>query len=230
MTTAGLPARSGASAPAGERAIDDVLLDFGGVLVQWDPRAPLLKAYAPEIVERFLREVEFGAFNDAQDAGRTWVEGRAAVAAAHPQWLDMLDRYWEHFPESLTRVIPGTAEIVEELDAARIGLFGLTNWSAETFAYASQAAPAIARMKGTVVSGREGVIKPDPRIFEIAIGRFGLDPRRTLFVDDKPANVEGARAVGLQARRFTGAERLRADLAELGALPVSSPMRCTSKR
>ena len=75
-----------------------------------------------------------------------------------------------------------------------------------------------ARFDGYFVSGLEGVGKPDPRYFKLALERFGLVPAETLFTDDKPDNVAAAAAVGLQATVFTDAASLRAELAARGVL------------
>jgi 2-haloacid dehalogenase len=67
-----------------------------------------------------------------------------------------------------------------------------------------------------VVSGYERIVKPDPRIFQLLVDRHGVDPRAAVYVDDVPANVEAARAIGMTGLVFTTPEQLRADLGELG--------------
>jgi 2-haloacid dehalogenase len=108
--------------------------------------------------------------------------------------------------------------ILEELHAAGTRLVALTNWSAELFPHAEAAFDFLALFEGIVVSGREGVAKPDPAVFDLLLSRYDLDPGNTVFVDDSPANVAAAAAVGLTALVFTGADRLRADLSRLGLL------------
>ena len=66
------------------------------------------------------------------------------------------------------------------------------------------------------VSGDIGQIKPDREIYDTHAEQYGLDPAFSLFIDDSPRNVEGARAAGWQAIHFTGAEQLRLDLARFG--------------
>ena len=63
-----------------------------------------------------------------------------------------------------------------------------------------------------------GVIKPDPRIFELRIERFAIDPHRAVFIDDVEANAAAARSLGFRAIRFTDATALRAELVSLGLL------------
>jgi 2-haloacid dehalogenase len=202
--------------------VDAVLLDLGNVLVGWDPRRAFEGATSPEKVDAFFVDVDFVELNRRQDAGRTWAQARDDVAARHPQHAAMVDLYVDRFEASLTGPVEGTAELVEQLRATGIRLFGLTNWSAELFWAAAPAAPAIARLEDVLVSGREGLVKPDPRIFALAIERFALEPGRTLFVDDAAANVEGAARLGLRTHLFTSADRLRVELRGLG-VDVSAP-------
>jgi putative hydrolase of the HAD superfamily len=53
-----------------------------------------------------------------------------------------------------------------------------------------------------IISAEEGIIKPDPRIYQIALERLGADPETTLFIDDYPPNVEAAREMGMKAVHF----------------------------
>jgi 2-haloacid dehalogenase len=74
----------------------------------------------------------------------------------------------------------------------------------------------LAWFEGIVVSGLEGVAKPDREIFDLLVDRYELTPEHTLFVDDWDRNVDGARAAGLQGIQFTSADALRTELRDLG--------------
>jgi 2-haloacid dehalogenase len=202
--------------------VDAVVFDLGNVLVHWDPVLPFAGRLSQDEVRRFFADVDFPALNHRQDAGRPWSEARAEVAARHPAHAATLDLYVERFAESLPGPVPGSAEVVDDLRTAGVRVLGLTNWSAETFHHAVPAAPAIGRLEAVVVSGREGVAKPDPRIFRLLAERHGLDPARTVFTDDSPVNVAAAAAEGFQAVLFTGAADLRAELVARGALPTTA--------
>ncbi|GII99073.1 2-haloacid dehalogenase [Sediminihabitans luteus] len=206
------------AAPTDRVPVDAVLYDFGNVLVGWDPAGAIREGMSAHETERFLRadDFDFGAFNHAQDAGRSWADALAELARTHPHHVPAVEAYLAHFPSSLTGPVEGSAELVAELDALGLALYGLTNWSAELFHGAEPAAPAIGRMRDVVVSGREGLAKPDPAIFELAIARFGLDPARTVFVDDSPSNVATAVGLGFVALLFTGTSELRRRLRDLG--------------
>ncbi|MFC8923305.1 HAD family hydrolase [Cellulosimicrobium sp. NPDC057127] len=207
------------TAPAmrpGPAAIDAVLYDFGNVLVGWDPYRAYAGHTPRDAVDTFFADVDFAALNHARDAGETWAAARTHVGATHPDHVDLLDRYVEHFPATLTGPVDGSAELVRELRGLGLRLYGLTNWSAELFHHAATAAPATTLMDDVLVSGREGLAKPDPAIFRLAIGRFGLDAERTLFTDDSPANVDAAARLGLRTHLFRGTADLRAALRDLG--------------
>lgn len=201
------------------RAFDAVLFDLGNVLVGWDPVGAFVGLTAEEI-EKFFVESQFFARNHEQDAGRPWSQLREQMSLTHPHYAHLVDLYVQNFDKTLTGPVQGSAELVEELVAGPVQVFGLTNWSAELFHHAIPAAPAIGALEGIVVSGEVGLAKPDPAIFELTVQRFGLDPARTVFVDDSPRNVEAARNFGLHAVLFTTSQALRTELVELGILPV----------
>jgi 2-haloacid dehalogenase len=197
-------------------AVDAVLYDFGNVLVGWDPYGAYEGHTGRDAVDAFFADVDFAALNHARDAGESWAAARTDVGATHPHHVALLDRYVEHFPATLTGPVDGSEELVRELRGLGLRLYGLTNWSAELFHHAAAAAPATTLMDDVLVSGREGLAKPDPRIFHLTIERFGLDPGRTLFTDDSPANVDAAARVGLRTHLFRGTAGLRAALRDLG--------------
>ena len=194
-----------------------VLFDLGNVLVRWDARSAFAGSYSAAEVDAFLTAVDFPALNLAQDAGRPWAEARATIA--DPAHRAMLDHYVTHFDRALPGPVPGSAELVDALIVAGVPVFGLTNWSAETFQHAVPAAPAIGRLADVLVSGREGLVKPDPRIYRLAAERFGLVPGETVFVDDSARNVEAAVDEGFDGVLFTDAQTLRAELVARGVLP-----------
>ena len=67
-------------------------------------------------------------------------------------------------------------------------------------------------LEGTVVSGIEKEVKPEPQIYRILLDRYALKPGQTVFIDDKEANVETARRLGMHGIVFTGAEDTRRQL------------------
>lgn len=195
-----------------------VVFDLGNVLVGWDPSGPLSDRMTRDQWNDFAAEAGFSELNALADSGVPITEIVARAAGSDPRHGEIVEAYYDRFPRSLTGPIDGMAEVVDELSDSGIRLLGLSNWSAETFHHAPQVAPAIGELEDVVVSGREGLIKPDPQIFELLSRRFDLDPERTVFVDDLQKNIDAAERLGFIGLLFTDATQLRSDLAELGLL------------
>jgi 2-haloacid dehalogenase len=200
-----------------------VVFDLGGVLVRWDPRPLFAQVLEPgEDVDAFLDEIGFSAWNHEQDAGRPWAEAVAEHSLRHPDRAAAIAAYPERFADSVLGLFEDTVRVVEELHGAGVRLLALTNWSAELF-------PAVRHLFGflddfdaVVVSGEEGLAKPDPALFRVLVDRHGVAPEAAVYVDDMPYNVEAAAALGFRAHHFTGASALRAALVEEGLLAPGS--------
>src|SRR5215210_1713030 len=196
-----------------------VVFDLGGVLIDWNPRYLYRTLFEDEAeMEAFLGEVTTAEWNGRQDAGRPWKEAIEALAAEHPERRELIAAYWDRWPETLGEAIPGTVEVLRDLRARAVAVYALSNWSAETFPRARPRYPFLEWFDGIVISGEVGMVKPDPRIFEHLLSRFGLQPGATVFVDDSEANVAAARRAGMVAIGFTGAEELRRELETLRLL------------
>jgi 2-haloacid dehalogenase len=200
-----------------------VVFDLGGVLVDWDPRYLYRRLLPDDEVEEFLAEVDFLAWNHLADAGGRWADAVADHARRFPHRAELLAAYPERFAESLGGEVPGTADVVRDLHRDGVRLLALTNWSAETFPHARERFRVLDLFEDVVVSGVEGVTKPDPAVFRLLLDRHGLVAGDTVFVDDSAANVAAATAVGLVGVRFVDADRLRSDLGRLGLLVREPP-------
>ena len=196
-----------------------VVFDLGGVLIRWDPRHLYRQLMPEDEVDAFLDEVGFGAWNHEQDSGGLWGPAVEEHAALFPHRRALLAAYPARFPDSLDGPVEGTVAILEQLHAAGTRLVALTNWSAELFPQALDRFDFLRLFDDIVVSGAEGVAKPDPRVFAVLRERVGRPLERCVFVDDSPANVAAAAEAGLDAVLFDGRTPLRPQLRER-RLPV----------
>lgn len=204
--------------------IDAVVFDLGGVLIDWNPRYLYRQLFDGDeaAMEKFLSEVTTQDWNAEQDAGRSWREAVDTLVAIHPDWRDLIVAYDERWPEMLAGPIEETVEILADLRREDVRLVALSNWSAEKFPIARQRYEFLGWFEAIVVSGDVGVAKPDPRIFRHLLERTGLAAASTVFVDDSPANVAVATEQGMTALLFRDPGTLRANLRDLGLLPVSA--------
>jgi 2-haloacid dehalogenase len=200
---------------------DIVVFDLGGVLIEWDPRHLYRKLFAGDeaAMEHFLATVCTHEWNRGQDAGRSFVEACQLLKAEHPDKAELIDAYHARFDEMMPGPIAGSVEILAELRDRGTPLYGLTNFSAETYPPTFERFEFLRWFHGILVSGEVGVIKPDLRIFELLIERFTIDPQRAVYIDDVEANIVAARPFGIHAIRFANPVALRAELARLGLLP-----------
>ncbi|XBQ17572.1 MAG: HAD family phosphatase [Oceanicaulis sp.] len=197
-----------------------VLWDLGHTLVDWNP-ARVYRELLPDddAVEAFLGGVCTMAWHSRHDAGVPMAENRKPLIAAHPDKADLIRAWDERWPDMFDGWVDGMEALVEDLESAGVPQFALTNLPAEKWPHIQATYPAIARFQTAVVSGREKLIKPDPRIYQITAERISTAPGETVFVDDRAENIEAARREGFLGVVFKDAETTRAVLRGVG-LPV----------
>ncbi|KFI94473.1 HAD family hydrolase [Bifidobacterium stellenboschense] len=200
-----------AAANAG-KPITDVIFDFGNVLIYWNPAAVLIPRYSQKTIDEFLDNDVSGFYdaNDRMDGGATPEEGVAWMRETHgDKWADILKYYLDNFEDSLVGVVPGARVLINDLKAAGIGVWGLSNWEKELFPIAEKATPILQQLDGKVVSGYVKLRKPHKDIYERALQEFGIPADGAVFIDDKAMNIVGANAAGIRGVRFKDPVKLR---------------------
>ena len=197
-----------------------IVYDLGGVLIDWNPRHLYRKLFDDEAtMEWFLAEVCHSAWNEEQDRGRTFAAGIEEAAARHPDHRPLIEAYFVRWGEMVAGEIDGSVTVFEELKKAGYELHALTNWSTETFPVARERFPFLTWFESILVSGEEGLVKPDAPIFELLLERIGRTPAECVYIDDNPKNVWAAAALGFDAIAFQSAAQLRDALCRRGLLP-----------
>ena len=193
--------------------IKNIIFDYGGVLLDWNPHY-LYDPYFgdPDKAEWFLTHICTYEWNAQHDNGKPIAEGTAELVAQHPEWEKEIYLYYDEFMKMMGGQIPGMEELVKDLKTKGYRIFGLSNWSVETFALVRPAYPVLDLMEDMVISGVEHVMKPDRRIFELALKRFGIEASETIFIDDNPNNVKAACEVGIRGVLFQSREQLLSEL------------------
>lgn len=209
-----------------QNSVDTVVFDVGGVLLDWDPRYLYRKLIDDEAeLEAFLATVVTAEWNAEQDRGRPVAEGIRILVERHPDRAELIEAFYGRHLETLAGQIDGSVLILDRLHSAHVRLYALTNYSAETFPLARAAYDFFDRFAGIVVSGEEGVAKPDHEIYRRLLTRYAVDPARAVYVDDVARNVDAALEVGFaDAVRFVDPPDLADRLAAHG-LPVPTLIR-----
>ena len=203
--------------PLPRRSIDSVLFDLGGVLIDWSPRYLFSRHFSNDEpgLDHFLTHVCPSEWNVTMDAGKPAAVGLAERVAEHPQHESMIRRWFDEWPAMMKGPVEGVPEILASLKRAGLRTCALTNWSADTFHHAQNRFEFLQSFDDIVVSGRIGMIKPDPAIFHYTIEQCKLDPARTLFIDDSAKNIATAEMIGFRVHHFTGVAKLRQHVALL---------------
>jgi 2-haloacid dehalogenase len=199
---------------------DTVIFDLGGVLIDWNPRYLYRKIFSTEEeVSWFLENVCTPEWNEQQDAGRPFEEATLDLQMKFPQHKEAIRAWYDRWEETIGGPIDETVKLLSALrQQKQHRLYALTNWSAETFPWAKKTFDFLHWFEGIVVSGEEGMVKPQPAFYRVLLDRYGINAASAVFIDDNFLNVEGARAVGIDGVHFRGADQLRQDLEVRGIL------------
>ncbi|AWA28826.1 HAD family hydrolase [Flavobacterium magnum] len=200
-------------------AYKNIIFDFGGVLVDWNPRYLYQDHFKdPEQMEWFLKNICTDEWNIEQDRGRTLSEATAMLQRQFPEHHDAIGLYYGKWETMLRGEIPGTVALLHRLKEKGFPLYGLTNWSAETIGIAYRRFAFFGLFDGIVVSGTEKLIKPDPAIYRLLFERYKLKAEECIFIDDNIHNVNAARGLGIHAIHFKDPVQLENELAAVVSL------------
>lgn len=198
-----------------------MVFDLGGVVVDWNPRYLYRKLFRgdDQAMEHFLATVCTQSWNEQQDAGRTFADACASLKTTHPGEAELIDAWFQRYDEMLAGEIPGTKAVLAELRARQIPVYALSNWSAETFPFALNRFECLKWFQGVLLSGEVRLLKPDPRIFDVFLKTFAIDPASAIYIDDSKPNVDAASSFGMHAILFTDSRALRTELSRQGLIP-----------
>lgn len=196
-----------------------IVFDFGGVLIEWSPYYLYRKLLpSDEAVKEFLEEINFSGFNKKLDAGYSFSRMKEELLIEYPLKQELVRAFFERWDECTGEAIQPTVDLMLEVKAAGYPVYGLSNWSHETFPRLMHRYPFLPQLDDYLLSGIAGVAKPDEEIFRIFLHRIGRSAEECVFIDDAAINIEAARRLGFTGILFASAPQLRADLALHGIL------------
>lgn len=198
-------------------AVTAVVFDIGGVLLDWDPRHLYSKLIAnPDELAEFLGQICTPQWHLAHDLGADTERSCRDLARRHPEHADLIMAWGDLDDQMVAGQIDAAVAVLADVKATGTRCFALSNMERDKYLRRRSAFGFFGMFDGCVISGLEGVVKPDRKIFEILLSRYGLDARSTVFIDDAARNVAAARDLGFVALEYSAADQLRRDLGGLG--------------
>jgi 2-haloacid dehalogenase len=198
--------------------INTIIFDFGGVLIDWNPRYMYRDEFEESSeMEHFLSKVCTDDWNLQQDKGRSLAEGTRILQDRFPEHVVKIKLYYDQWEKMINGDIPQNVSLLRKLKE-KYKLYGLTNWSAETFPIVFKRFPFFKLFDGIVISGEEKLIKPDKKIFEIILERYHLKAKNALFIDDNMNNIQAAKEIGFVTIHVQEKTDLKKELHALGLI------------
>ncbi len=199
--------------------IQAVIFDFGGVLVDWSPHN-LYRRYfdQPHEIDQFLTEINFAEWNTQQDKGRPFAQAVEELSREFPQHEKLISAFHENWEKAIVGAIDGTVQILEKLKQLGYPLYGLSNWSSETFPLVREKFNFFDLFDDIVLSGEVKLIKPDPKIFHLLLKKIGRQAQECIFIDDSQPNTKVAEGIGFKTIQFTSPEQLKEELSRMNIL------------
>mgnify|MGYP003636161612 CR=1 FL=1 len=169
-------------------------------------------------MENFLKNICTDSWNIQQDAGRTLADGTKILQEKFPEESEMIQQFYDGWEVMLKDEIPENTKLLSQFDRKKFRLWGLTNWSGETFPIALARFEFFNEFEGIVVSGDEKMIKPNEDIYLLLLERYGLKAEESIFIDDNYNNIIAANKLGFHTIHFTENVNLEKRLQELELL------------
>jgi len=192
------------------KEIKNIVFDFGGVLLDWNPRYLYRTFFCDEKeMDYFLANICTFEWNAEQDRGRPFSEGIKLLQSQHPEYREAIQLYGDKWEVMLNSEIMDGVILLRELKEQNFSIWGLTNWSAETLPIAYRRYDFFTLFDGIVVSGEEKLIKPDKRIYKVLLDRYMLNAEESVFIDDNSANLEAAQEFGFKTVLFDNISKVR---------------------
>lgn len=181
--------------------IKNLVFDMGGVLIRFDPDAVLTEHGITDPGDREIFKKEVFRSAEWSDYDRGTVTKDA--------FLDCIARLPEKYRPLAHRMliervfaandmphVEGMYELISYFKSKGLRIYLLSNAGQDFYVY-GKTIPAISLFDGLFISSDWHLLKPEPEIYDKFFELFSLDPSECLFVDDLPANIEGAKARGM---------------------------------
>jgi len=191
------------------------LFDLGGVFFDWNPNHFFKDIFSDSVdLDYFLSRVCNDEWNIQQDAGRSIKVAEGELISKFPQYEEQIKLYYPNHRKMIKEVFSESIDVLHELKKKNYASYALSNWSAETFVGMMDDYPFLKNFDGFLISGEVNLVKPSPKIYELAMLRFNLVSKETVFIDDKLENIRAAEKLGFNIIHLINPKDIRKKIKE----------------
>ena len=192
------------------------LFDLGGVFFDWDPKNFFKDQFDNQSeMNFFLDNICNNDWNLQQDNGRLIIDAENDLISKFPNYEEKIKMYYPNHRKMIKGIFHESIELLYELKKKNYSCYILSNWSSETFEGMTDEYNFLKDFDGMIISGDIKLVKPDKKIFELAIDKFNLTPNETIFIDDRIENINSAQNLNFKTVHLTDPKRIKAKINEL---------------
>ena len=192
------------------------LFDLGGVFFDWDPKNFFKDKFDNQSeMNFFLDNICNNDWNLQQDNGRLIIDAENDLISKFPNYEEKIKMYYPNHRKMIKGIFHESIELLYELKKKNYSCYVLSNWSSETFEGMTDEYNFLKDFDGMIISGDIKLVKPDKKIFELAIDKFNLTPNETIFIDDRIENINSAQNLNFKTVHLTDPKRIKAKINEL---------------
>lgn len=197
--------------------INNVIFDIGNVLTDFRWKEFLRdKGFDEEMVQRIGKaSIESPLWSEFDRGVMSNVELMEAFMKSDPEIERELHLAYDDVHGMVT-IRDYAVPWVQELKAKGYHVWYLSNFSKKAEEECSDALAFIPYMDGGILSWKDKLIKPDPRIYQLLLDRYRLKAEECVFIDDTPVNIQAAEEQGIHGIVFENREQVVQAMRELG--------------
>ncbi|MDW1500809.1 HAD family phosphatase [Vibrio sp. YT-19(2023)] len=197
--------------------IKNVIFDVGNVLVRWSPVEIVRLTFGGSVESEKMAQMLFSSqiWKDLNKGTISEREAKQRYQREHQVTTEEMDRFF-YYVKHTQILLYGSIELLKRVKSAGYGVYALTDNINEIVEHLRTTYEFWPLFDGAIISSEVQLLKPQAEIYQTLLSKYQLNPEETVFLDDMPYNVEGARAVGMAAIQFENARQCELELKAMG--------------
>jgi len=190
-------------------AVEKIIFDLGRVLVKFNVRNLFRKIITTEEeIDYFLQNICTWEWHIQQDLVQDTSQASAPLVQQFPKYQEAIEAFYGRFLEMIEGTYEKNVKLAMDLKQKGYPIYALSNFPGDQYDKYEKHNSFLQIFDDKIISGHVGLAKPDAKIYQLAIDKFHLVPERSLFIDDKIENIEGAKQLGIQTIHLQNPDEL----------------------